>query len=288
MNNRWDFQLDDLRTADNLRQPFYRLNGRIDFLTAKRDVYKRQVQACAKEGAIVYMAARNLERASQRTEELNAMGYRVRTVYNDATDLESYRTMIEEVVKLEGRIDVLVNNFGTSDPKTDLDIEHTRWEDFQATVDINLASVFVSSQAVIPHMKKQGGGSIVNISSIGGLTPDIARIGYAVSKDAIIYLSKNIAVQTARSNIRVNVVCPGQTATDAVMNNMSKEFQDFFLRHTPIQRMGKPEEIAAAVVYFASDDAAYTTGQVMAVHGGFGLPTPVYADMIDLSADRKH
>ena len=75
------------------------------------------------------------------------MGYRVRTVYNDATDLESYRTMIEEVVKLEGRIDVLVNNFGTSNPKTDLDIEHTRWEDFQATVDINLASVFVSSQA---------------------------------------------------------------------------------------------------------------------------------------------
>ena len=266
-----------------------RLKDKVVLVTAStRGIGLATVQACAKEGAIVYMAARNLERASQRAEELNAMGYRVRTVYNDATDLESYRTMIEEVFKLEGRIDVLVNNFGTSDPKTDLDIEHTRWEDVQATVDINLASVFVSSQAVIPHMKKQGGGSIVNISSIGGLTPDIARIGYAVSKDAIIYLSKNIAVQTARSNIRVNVVCPGQTATDAVMNNMSKEFQDFFLRHTPIQRMGKPEEIAAAVVYFASDDAAYTTGQVMAVHGGFGLPTPVYADMIDLSADRKH
>jgi NAD(P)-dependent dehydrogenase (short-subunit alcohol dehydrogenase family) len=266
-----------------------RLQDKVVLVTAStRGIGLATVQACAKEGAIVYMAARNLERASQRAGELNAMGYRVRTVYNDATDLESYRTMIEEVVKLEGRIDVLVNNFGTSDPKTDLDIEHTRWEDFQVTVDINLASVFVSSQAVIPHMKKQGGGSIVNISSIGGLTPDIARIGYAVSKDAIIYLSKNIAVQTARSNIRVNVVCPGQTATDAVMNNMSKEFQDFFLRHTPIQRMGKPEEIAAAVVYFASDDAAYTTGQVMAVHGGFGLPTPVYADMIDLSADRKH
>ena len=236
-----------------------RLKDKVVLVTAStRGIGLATVQACAKEGAIVYMAARNLERASQRAEELNAMGYRVRTVYNDATDLESYRTMIEEVFKLEGRIDVLVNNFGTSDPKTDLDIEHTRWEDFQATVDINLASVFVSSQAVIPHM------------------------------NAIIYLSKNIAVQTARSNIRVNVVCPGQTATDAVMNNMSKEFQDFFLRHTPIQRMGKPEEIAAAVVYFASDDAAYTTGQVMAVHGGFGLPTPVYADMIDLSADRKH
>ncbi|MFQ8582499.1 MAG: SDR family NAD(P)-dependent oxidoreductase [Holdemania massiliensis] len=95
-------------------------------------------------------------------------------------------------------------------------------------------------------------------------------------------------MQTARSNIRVNVVCPGQTATDAVMNNMSLEFQEFFLRHTPIKRMGKPEEIAAAVVYFASDESAYTTGQVMAVHGGFGLPTPVFADMIDLSAEQKH
>ena len=157
-----------------------RLQDKVVLVTAStRGIGLATVQACAKEGAIVYMAARNLERASQRAEELNAMGYRVRTVYNDATDLESYRTMIEEVVKLEGRIDVLVNNFGTSDPKTDLDIEHTRWEDFQATVDINLASVFVSSQAVIPHMKKQGGGSIVNISSIGGLTPDIARIGYA-------------------------------------------------------------------------------------------------------------
>lgn len=266
-----------------------RLQDKVVLVTAStRGIGLATVQACAREGAIVYMAARNMERAHDRAKELNDQGYRVKTVYNDATDLESYKTMIDEVIRSEGRLDVLVNNFGTSNPKTDLDIENTRWEDFQSTVDINLASVFVSSQAAIPHMKKQGGGSIINISSIGGLTPDIARIGYAVSKDAIIYLSKNIAVQTARSNIRVNVVCPGQTATDAVMDNMSKAFQDFFLRHTPIKRMGKPEEIAAAVVYFASDDAAYTTGQVLAVHGGFGLPTPVYADMIDLSADQKH
>lgn len=266
-----------------------RLQDKVVLVTAStRGIGLATIQACAKEGAIVYMAARNLDLAQQRAEELNQKGYRVHTVYNDATKLDSYRTMIEEVIKLEGRIDVLVNNFGTSNPQTDLDIKHTKWEDFQSTVNINLASVYVSSQAVIPHMEKQGGGSIINISSIGGLTPDIARIGYAVSKDAIIYLSKNIAVQTARSNIRVNVVCPGQTATDAVMNNMSPEFQEFFLRHTPIKRMGKPEEIAAAVVYFASEESAYTTGQVMAVHGGFGLPTPVFADMIDLSAEQKH
>jgi NAD(P)-dependent dehydrogenase (short-subunit alcohol dehydrogenase family) len=137
-------------------------------------------------------------------------------------------------------------------------------------------------------MRKQGGGSIVNISSIGGQIPDIARIGYAVSKDAIIYLSQNIALQEGRNGIRVNVVCPGQTATDAVKNNMSDSFQELFLRHTPIRRMGTPEEIAAAVLYFGSEEAAYTTGQVIAVSGGFGLGTPVYAELSQLSAEDRH
>ena len=137
-------------------------------------------------------------------------------------------------------------------------------------------------------MKKNGGGSIINISSIGGTIPDVARIGYAVSKDAIIYLSKNMALQEGRNNIRVNVVCPGQTATDALLNNMSPEFQAFFTRHTPIERMARPEEIADAVVYFASDGAAFTTGQVISVSGGFGLGTPVFADLSALDPDQKH
>ena len=148
------------------------------------------VKACAKEGAIVYMAARNLELAKQKAEELNAEGLCVKVVYNDATKKETYKSMVEEVIKQEGRIDVLVNNFGTSNPKTDLDLENTSYKDFMETLDVNLASVYLSSQAVVPYMKKNGGGSIVNIGSIGGLIPDVARIGYAVRKDAIIYRSK--------------------------------------------------------------------------------------------------
>lgn len=266
-----------------------RLKDKVVLVTAStRGIGYAIVEACAKEGAKVYMAARNLERAEEKAAALRKIGCFVYPVYQDATKKETYGSMIEEVIEKEGRIDVLVNNFGTSDPKTDLDIEHTTYSDFMNTMDQNLASVFLSTQAILPYMKKQGGGSIVNISSIGGQIPDIARIGYAVSKDAIIYLSKNIALQVARDQIRVNVVCPGQTATDAVMDHMSKEFQEFFLRHTPIKRMGKPEEIAEAVVYFASDGAAYTTGQVLSVSGGFGLGTPLFADMIDLSADQKH
>lgn len=203
--------------------------------------------------------------------------------YNDATEDESYAAMIEEVVEKEGRIDVLVNNFGTSDPKQDLDFAHTDVDVFLNTVNINLKSVYLASQAAVKHMEKNGGGSIINISSIGGQTPDISQVAYGTSKAAINYLTKLIAVQEARHNIRCNAVLPGMTATDAVQNNLSEDFKEFFLRHTPIRRMGQPEEIAAAVVYFASDESAFTTGQILTVSGGFGLATPVFGDL----AERK-
>ena len=90
----------------------------------------------------------------------------------------------------------------------------------------------------------------------------------------------------ARHNIRCNAVLPGMTATDAVQQNLSDDFRDLFLKHTPINRMGLPEEIAAAVVYLASDDAAYTTGQILTVAGGFGLATPVFGDLADKSSRR--
>ena len=194
--------------------------------------------------------------------------------------------MVEEVFKNEGRIDILVNNFGTSNPQKDLDIKNTEYDEYIRTVDINLASVFMTSQAVIPHMAANGGGSIINISSIGGLRPDISQIAYGTSKAAINYLTKLIATQCARDNIRCNAVLPGMTATEAVSNNLTPEFQEFFLKHIPIKRMATPEEIAGAVAYFASDDAAYTTGQIMDVSGGFGMPTPIFGDMIAMKSKR--
>ena len=264
-----------------------RLKNKIVLITAStRGIGLACVQACAKEGAVVYMGARNLERAQARADELNAEGYTVKTVYNDASQKESYTSMVEEVARQEGRIDVLINNFGTSDPRSDRDIKHTRYEDFIGTVDMNLASVFMTAQAVIPHMAKTGGGSIINISSIGGLRPDISQIAYGTSKAAINYLTKLIATQAARDNIRCNAVLPGMTATDAVNDNLTDEFRDFFLKHTPIKRMGRPEEVAAAVLYFASDDSAYTTGQIVDVSGGFGMPTPVFGDMAEMKNKR--
>ena len=264
-----------------------RLNDKVVLVTAStRGIGYAVVEACAREGAIVYMGARNLERAKAAADKLNAEGLRVKYVYNDATKEESYQTMVDEVAAAENRLDVVVNNFGTSDPRKDLDIAHTDISTFLETVNINLKSVFLTSQAALRHMEQQGSGSIINISSIGGLVPDISQISYGTSKAAINYLTKLIAVQEARHNIRCNAVLPGMTATDAVKDHLNDTFKNMFLKNTPIKRMGLPEEIAKAVVYFASDDSAYTTGQILAVSGGFGLATPVFGDLSDMANAR--
>ena len=257
-----------------------KLKDKIVIVTAStRGIGLAVTEACAKEGATVYMAARNLERAEKEVARRNSVGGKVRCVYNDAGVPESYTSMAEEVTKNEGRIDVLVNNFGTSDPKRDLDLASTDADVFIDTVTLNLRSVFMASKAVLGYMTN--GGSIINISSVGGSVPDVSQIAYGTSKAAINYLTKLIAVHEAKHKIRCNAVLPGMTATDAVMERLSEDFRALFLKHIPLGRMGLPEEIASAAVYFASDDSAYTTGQILTVSGGFGLATPVYGDLKD-------
>lgn len=264
-----------------------RLNEKVVLVTAStRGIGLACVKACAREGACVYLAARNLEAAEKTAAELNAQGFRVRTVYNDASRPETFTTMVEEVAAAEGRLDVLVNNFGTSDPKRDLDFSHTDPKVFLDTVTINLQSVYLASQAAVRQMEQQGSGSIINISSIGGNVPDISQVSYGTAKAAINYLTKLIAVHEAAHNIRCNAVLPGMTDTDAVREKLSDHFRELFFRHTPLHRMGTPEEIAAAVVYFASEESAFTTGQILSVSGGFGLATPVYGDLSGKSARR--
>ncbi len=252
-----------------------RLKDKVVLVTAStRGIGLAIVKKCAVEGARVYMAARNPERAQEIARTLNG----VKCVYNDATKPETFSSMVEEVVLDAGHIDVLVNNFGTSNPGKDLDFANTDSQVFLDTVNLNLRSVFLASQAAVKHMTEHG-GSIINISSVGGLVPDISQVAYGTSKAAINYLTKLIAVQEAKHRIRCNAVLPGMTATEAVETHLSDEFRNLFLRHIPLGRMGFPEEIAEAVCYFASDASAYTTGQILTVSGGFGLATPVYGDL---------
>ena len=255
-----------------------RLKDKVILITAStRGIGLAIVKKCAEEGAKVYMAARDMERAQEIANSMNG----VKCVYNDATKPETFISMVEDVIQDAGRMDVLVNNFGTSNPGKDLDFANTDSQVFLDTVSLNLRSVFMASHAAANHMAKQGGGSIINISSVGGLVPDISQVAYGTSKAAINYLTKLIAVQEAKNKIRCNAVLPGMTATEAVEKHLSDDFRKLFLRHIPLSRMGQPEEIAEAVCYFASDDSAYTTGQILTVSGGFGLATPVYGDLAD-------
>ena len=260
-----------------------RLKDKVILVTAStRGIGLAIVKKCAQEGARVYMAARNLERAQEIANTLDG----VKCVYNDATKPESFSSMVAEVVRDAGHIDVLVNNFGTSNPGKDLDFANTDPQIFQDTVNLNLRSVFAASQAAAKYMTEHGGGSIINISSVGGQVPDISQVAYGTSKAAINYLTKLIAVQEAKHHIRCNAVLPGMTATEAVEKNLSDDFRNLFMRHIPLGRIGQPEEIAEAVCYFASDASAYTTGQILAVSGGFGLATPVYADIVTKTTKR--
>jgi NAD(P)-dependent dehydrogenase (short-subunit alcohol dehydrogenase family) len=260
-----------------------RLQDKVILVTAStRGIGLAIVKKCAEEGAKVYMAARDMERAQEIAKTLN----NVSCVYNDALKPETFPAMVADVVRDAGRIDVLVNNFGTSDPGKDLDFANTDPQVFLDTVNLNLRSVFMASQAAAEHMAARGGGSIINISSVGGLVPDISQVAYGTSKAAINYLTKLIAVQEAKHRIRCNAVLPGMTATEAVEKHLSDDFKNFFLKHIPLGRIGLPEEIAEAACYFAGDASAYTTGQILTVSGGFGLATPVYGDFIN-KANRR-
>ena len=236
----------------------------------------------AQNGAKVYLGVRRMEDTQKICDEYAQKGCIMKPVYFNAYEKDSYESMVNEVVKEEGRIDILVNNFGTSDPKEDLDLVNTDEEYFFKMLEANIGTVFSITKSVIPVMKQNGGGSIVNISSIGGVIPDVTRIAYGVSKSGVNNITKQIAMAYAKDNIRCNAVLPGFTATDAALDNMPQEFIKSFLSHVPLNRAGKPEDMANAVMFFASDDSSYITGNIMEVAGGYGLGTPQYADIVGI------
>lgn len=237
----------------------------------------------AEEGADVYMGVRRMEDTQKICDEYKDKGFAMTPVYFEAAQEETYASMVEFVAEKSGRLDILVNNFGVGRPREDLDLIHSSEKAFFDLLHLNLGSVYRLSKLVIPYMIKNRQGSIVNISSIGGSIPDVTRIGYGVSKAAVNNITQQIALQYARDNIRCNAVLPGLTATDAAMNSMPESFVKSFLSHVPLNRMGKPEDMANAALFFASEDSSYITGHILEVAGGYGLGTPQYADVVGKS-----
>jgi len=245
-------------------------------LAASRGIGLACVRGLARGGAKVWLGVRRLDEGRRLAEELRQEGCSADAVFFDADSPDTYAPMVEQVVRADGRIDILVNNFGATDVCRDRDVEHTEYAYFNQAVATNLDSVFIPVQSALPHIP--AGGSIVNIGSIGGFCPDLSRVSYNVSKAAIMSLTENIAAQVARRGIRCNCVMPGMIATEAVMRHMTPQFIDGFLRHVPLQRFGTPEDIAEAVCFLASDRASFITGHCLPVAGGYKMPAPTYGD----------
>ena len=230
----------------------------------------------AENGAKVYLAVRRPDAGRAIADEIIAAGGQADVCFFDAAKPESFRTSVEEVIAKEGRIDILVNNYGSTDVRKDFDLLNTKTEDFLSIVNHNLQSVYDTCQVAVASMIKTGGGSIINMASVGGKYPDMSRIAYGEAKAAIIFLTQNIATQYAYAGVRANCILPGFVATDAAMNNMSPEFLNMFLRTVPLNRPGQPEDIANTCLYLASDMSSFVTGENIPVAGGFGMPTPMY------------
>lgn len=182
----------------------------------------------------------------------------------DVTSGESANKAVAEVIAKFGAVDCLVNNAGITRDAMSWKMEE---KDFDAVISVNLKGAFVCGKAVIPHMRERKSGCIINTSSVVGIYGNIGQTNYAASKWGIIGITKTWAKELGRSGVRVNAVAPGYTMTEMVQSVPEKILQAL-AEKTPLQRLGKPEEIANAYFFLASDEASYVTGTVLSVDGG--------------------
>lgn len=191
----------------------------------------------------------------------------------DVSDEKSVQEIINKAIETFGRLDVLVNNAGIVLPGN---LENTTMEAFDLTMQVNVKGVFLMSKYAVAEMKKDGGGVIVNIGSVAALKGHVDRVAYCASKGAVVAMSRAIAAEYVKDNIRCNVICPGTTYTPAIEEKIRtapdpKAMEATFVGRQPMGRLGRVEEIAQAVLFAACEEASYMTGSVIVIDGGMTM-----------------
>lgn len=228
-----------------------------------------EAKLLASEGAKVIITDMQEDKLKTVADEIKSSGGTVEYVVHDVSSEDAWKKVSEKAISSFGKIDILVNNAGILG-NVMLPLEERSVEEFNKVIAVNLLGQFLGMKTVIPYMQKNGGGSVINISSIAGLTGNAGFNAYTASKGGSRMLSKGAAVEFAKDNIRVNSIHPGYVATPMTQNMKgSDDFQKMAVDLTPIGRGAQMEEIANGVLFLASDESSYITGLEMAIDGGF-------------------
>ena len=245
------------------------LDGKVALVTgARKGIGKAVALKFAEHGADVAISCRELNDTVLATvAELEQYGTRVKAYASDAADFEQSHALVESVVADFGRIDILVNNAGITKDSLMLRMTEEQWD---AVINTNLKSAFNFVHAVTPVMARQRGGSIINMSSVVGVSGNAGQCNYSASKAGMIGLTKSIAKEMGSRGIRANAIAPGFIDTDMTAK-LSDDMREQWVKSIPLRRGGTPEDVANVALFLASDLSSYVTGQVVNCCGGMNI-----------------
>ena len=249
----------------------FSLEGKIALITgASQGIGETIAQQLAKQGATVVCASLPSTEADLQkvVAVIQAAGGKADYVLLDMRDGDSIRAAVNTVVERHGGLHILVNNAGITKDKLMIQMKE---EEFELVLDINLKGSWLATQAAARPMMKQRWGRVINIASVVGQMGNAGQSNYVASKAGLIGLTKTVAREFASRNVTCNAVAPGYIAT-AMTDVLSEEVKGEFTRQIPLGRMGTPLDVANAVVFLATDEAGYMTGQVLSVNGGMLMP----------------